>query len=103
MRVMRSNIHEPISIPVLAVQVGISQRKLNSIFQTHFGKSPQNIYVEERLMIAQRLVKSSQKTVTDIAFACGFSSINSFARSYKLQFGVSASEQRSAMRFTLVT
>lgn len=94
-RLMHENIHDPLSIPRLAERIGISQRMLNTIFRRHMGKSAQTCYLEERLKVARHLVLATNKSIADIADACGFTSINSFSRAYHACYGESATEQRT--------
>lgn len=94
-RLMHENIHAPLSIPELASRAGTSQRILNTIFRRHRGKSALACYLEERLKIARHLVLSTNKSMGDIADACGFTSLNSFSRAYHDHFGASATAHRA--------
>jgi len=95
-RLMRENIQNPLLIPNIAEKVGISQSSLNTAFKKYGDVSPQAFYLKERLTVAQRLVRTTTKSMSDIAFACGFTSSQSFARAYHSQFGKSATIDRQS-------
>ena len=95
-RLMRENIQNPLLIPEIAASVGISQSSLNTAFKKFGDVSAQAFYLKERLTVAQRLVRTTTKNISDIAFACGFASSQSFARAYQSHFGQSATADRQS-------
>jgi AraC family carnitine catabolism transcriptional activator len=86
---MRTYVEEPLSIKALAKQLGVSERSLFRKFQTKLGMSPNRYYVILRLQHAQHLLLQSQCSMTDVAFASGFSSSASLSRAFKREFGIS--------------
>ena len=54
-----------------------------------------NTYLTEfRLKKAAELIKSSSKTLTEIALACGFASVRTFNRSFMKFYNITPSQLR---------
>ena len=49
---------------------------------------------EYRIKIADVMLTNTEKSVSEIAEACGFESVAYFCRAYKRQFGVSPGKRR---------
>lgn len=84
---MEATIDRPLSRFTMAAYAGISERHLDRLFTTRLGKSFLATYVEIRLHYARRLLEQSPLSVSEIAFATGFSSAAHFARRFTLMFG----------------
>ena len=83
---MDKNLEDPLPIHELAQLLGISVRQLERWFNTYFSKPPQQYYTEVRLQHAKRLLKQTNKSIMDVALACGFSNPSSFSKAYRSQF-----------------
>lgn len=81
--------------PVMACEIGISGRQMERLFGRYLNCSPKKYCVDLRLQKAQRLLVQTDMSVTEIAFATGFNSPTHFAKIYRVQFGVSPSDQKS--------
>lgn len=65
------------------------------IFTMFTGETPADFFLRVRTeKAAQKLKDYRSKTISDVAFDCGFSSMALFARTFKKHFGVSATEYR---------
>ncbi len=84
---MEGAIEEPISTAELARRVGVSTRELERLFQRWLRSTPSAYYRRMRLERARALLRQSDTSITDVAFACGFGSIASFSRSYRACYG----------------
>ena len=93
---MEQNIEEPLDVPALARVGGLSTRQLERLFAAHLGMAPRRFYQQLRLERAERLLNYSHMSVTDVAVACGFPSLEHFTRSYKARFGAPPSRHRRA-------
>jgi len=62
----------------LSERLGISDRYLRQLFNTHLGMSPKQYAQYHQLMFAKQLLHSSNMSITDIGFACGFNSTRRF-------------------------
>lgn len=94
LRLMSSNIEEPLGIEELADYVDLSRRHIERLFQTHLETTPSRYYLELRITHARRLLLQSSASVSNIAVACGFVSSTHFSHCFKEFFGVSPSQAR---------
>jgi AraC family transcriptional regulator, regulatory protein of adaptative response / DNA-3-methyladenine glycosylase II len=69
-----------------AALFGVSARHLRRLFQDEVGKTPKQIAFENRLNLARKLIIETRLSITDVAFAAGFSSIRRFNDSFKDRF-----------------
>jgi AraC-like DNA-binding protein len=81
--------HEhPLSVKAMARSLGISASHLRARFRASCGVSIGRHLRRLRLEKACGLLRLSQSRVTEIAEACGFSSIYSFSRAFRSAYGV---------------
>ena len=78
----------------MAKRLGLSQRALQLQFQNRLGRSPQAHYLHLRLSEAERLVRQTHLSLQNVALATGFASQASFARAFRGQFAMSATQMR---------
>jgi transcriptional regulator GlxA family with amidase domain len=57
--------------------------------------SPHQYLADVRLNHAKILLTTTEQPVTDIAFACGYNSLEHFTTAYKRKFKTSPGQQRS--------
>lgn len=94
------NLEFPISTKETAIALGVSARQLERAFKAHLQESPARYYRVLRMRAAQQLVLYSNKPMTTIAHSVGYSSLTTFNRNYKEQFGTGPmDERRKANRF----
>lgn len=79
----------------LAERVGYSPRHLVRLFEKHIGASPDFVARARRAHLARRLLDESDLSITNIAFASGFSSLRQMNRVMRELFGFSPSELRA--------
>lgn len=70
----------------------MSQSSLQRAFRERFGMSPKAYLCKLRMHRAMELLLSRNRTVKEIAFACGFSDEKFFSRVIKQKYGVSPSQ-----------
>ena len=93
--IMRETLENPLTCRHLAARVGLSDRQLQRHFRTALGVGVAQHYVRLRLERAHKYVQLTELSVTEIALACGFGSIEHFSRSYRRAFGVAPKSDRS--------
>jgi AraC family carnitine catabolism transcriptional activator len=93
-RVMEANLETPLSIAEVCRHVGLSHRQLDRLFAQCVRKTPALYYRDIRLDRARGLVTQTDLTMSEIAFASGFSSQVHFSRAYKDRFGLPPSKDR---------
>lgn len=93
---MEENVEEPLAIPAIAREIGISVRQLQSLSRQHFGETLSARYLSIRLNAARHMLMYGDMTITEIVAATGFSSAATFARAFRRQFETTASAYRRA-------
>ena len=93
-QVMEANLAQPLKVPVIALQIGISQRQLERVFGKFMGVTPNEYYIHLRIERARILLRQTSLQVSTIAYSCGFSSQAVFARVYRKHFELPPSKDR---------
>ena len=93
---MERHVEEPLSIPQVAKAVGLSQRKLERLFQRHMQRSAISYYRLLRLQNARVLLTNTELSIREISVACGYRSLSHFAKSFAEQFGKRPRDCRDA-------
>jgi len=82
----------PPSLPDLAKVAGINEYKLKKGFKELFGNTVFGYLAETRLELAKTDLLEKTKTVSEIAFELGYSSVQHFSNAFKQKFGVPPSK-----------
>jgi len=93
---MENNLEEILPIPYIANILGISQRKLERLFQKYLDTSAVGFYRILRLQFARVLLTQTSLSIREISIASGFSSFSHFSKSFTMQFDKNPSEYREA-------
>jgi AraC family transcriptional regulator len=88
---------ENISLHQLARHCYTSPFHFSRIFKTVLNLSPHQYLLRVRLQHAKMLITSSEKPIGDIAFECGFNSLEHFATAYKQHFKISPTKHRKEL------
>jgi AraC-like DNA-binding protein len=85
---------KPIDVAAIAEVTGASVRSIYRYFHQVHGESPHAYLKRIRLERARSLLADTgaARSVTEVAFACGFNSLGHFARAYMKRFGELPSE-----------
>lgn len=94
---MHDTIDCPLSPSEIAQELGISTRQLERLFGKYLNTSPKKYFMEMRLERAGHLLVQTEKSIIDIALACGFESPGHFSRVYRASFGVTPMAQRGRL------
>lgn len=73
---------------------GLSARHLRRLFMDEIGKTPKQIAFENRLNLSRKLISETQLSMTEVAFASGFSSVRRFNDAFKERFKKTPSQIR---------
>lgn len=92
---MRQHLDEDITIEKLASSLSISPYYFIRLFKKEFGMPPHQYLLSLRLDSACFYLRTTQKTIKDIAFSCGFKSENNFCIAFKKQIGLTPTEYRN--------
>lgn len=92
--IMEEAVEDRLRMTGLAGRLGVSADRLERAFRAAAGTSPGAYYRRLRLRRAADLLAHSTLPVRDVALACGFSDMSSFARAFREQEGVSPRDAR---------
>lgn len=84
----------PISEEHLARQMNLSVRQVNRVLRQIYGKGFRAILTEMRVRHAAQLLCQSDRSIEEIAYAVGYTSLSGFYSAFSRQFGVSAGKYR---------
>lgn len=88
---LMQHIEVPPSLSQLARAAGINEYKLKRGFKEMFGITVFGYLAESRLELARIDLLEARKSVTEIAFELGYSSVQHFSTAFKKKFGVAPS------------
>jgi AraC family transcriptional regulator len=87
--------HEQVNLDKLAEVAHFSPFHFHRIFSMITGETPADFFLRIRTeKAAQQLRDCRNKSISEIAFDCGFSSLALFARTFRRHFGMNASSFR---------
>lgn len=92
--VIENHLSEPLTVPEIAVHVGISQRQLERQFVKQMGCSVVQFGLLLRLQHARVLLISTGLSVREISAASGFNSLSHFAYAFKKCFELGPRDYR---------
>ena len=99
MEYIDNHYNEPINLNRLAEVAHFSPFHFHRIFSTLTGETPADFCLRIRTeKAAQQLKDAPGKSISDILFDCGFSSMALFARTFRKHFGMSATVYRNVER-----
>jgi AraC family carnitine catabolism transcriptional activator len=96
MKLIEASIEEPLSVPRLCRKIGVSQRKLERLFQRDTGCTIVQFSKLIRLQYARVLLSTTTMTIRDVSAACGFNSMSYFSSCFFESFGKKPSEYRQS-------
>lgn len=73
-------------------QSGVSARRFNDLFKTHFDMTPNRYLTHRRVESAKRMLETQSLTVSEIAELCGFSDVYYFSKVFRQLCGVPPSK-----------
>lgn len=74
---------------------GMSEKNFRRIFKALYGESPYEFLQKYRIEKSKFLLTNTWKSVSEIAFACGFSDLYGFSHCFKKHEGISPSKYRT--------
>lgn len=85
---------EPLDIAALARIAVVSKAHFIRTFRETFGETPHRYLQRRRIERAMALLRDTDRPVTDVAFAVGFTSLGTFSRTFQAVVGRSPSAYR---------
>ncbi len=87
---------EPLDVPAMARAACLSAAHFSREFRRAFGETPHQYLLTRRLERAAALLRTTDRSVSDICLAVGLRSVGSFTTSFGRLFGRSPTEYRAA-------
>jgi transcriptional regulator GlxA family with amidase domain len=86
---MERLIDAPETVQATAAAVGVSARRLESLFRQALGATPGAYALSLRLQAARRMLTDTRHPLAEVALRTGFSSPSTLSRAFRAAFGTS--------------
>ncbi len=86
---------EPLNVSVIAMVAQMSEAHFSRRFRATFAETPHRYLQRRRVERAMFLLRETDRSVTDICFDVGFTSVGTFSRTFHEIVGETASEYRA--------
>ena len=87
--------NEPLSTAQLAKRAGLSPVRFARVIKRIFRLTPSQLIAQRRLAAASRLLLESERSVAEIALACGFYDHSAFTRAFRAATGSTPTQFRA--------
>src|SRR5690606_8348622 len=85
---------EPLDVPSLARLAHTSESHFIRTFRATFGETPHRYLQRRRVERAMFLLREGDRSITDVCFAVGFTSLGTFSRTFRRIVGRSPRDYR---------
>lgn len=86
-RYISENFQKPLNLKTMSDFLHITPAYFSDLFSKTCGCTFKEYLTDYRISYAKELLKSTDKSVTEICFSCGFSNLPNFLRTFKQQVG----------------
>jgi AraC-like DNA-binding protein len=87
---------DPLDVAALAKAAHLSQAHFSREFRRAFGETPHQYLLTRRLERSASLLRTTDRTISDICFTVGLRSVGSFTTSFRRIYGRSPAAYRAA-------
>lgn len=95
---MEAHLTQSIGLPAMAAATGLSPSHFARQFRLMTGKAPHQYLLQLRLARSEQLLRDTDTSIVEIAYACGFASQEHLTRMLKRSRGVTPAAYRKATR-----
>ena len=88
------NFDQEITVKMIAEELYLNENYFIKIFKKALGKTPNQYILETRLIHARLLILQTDRSIQEIAFACGFNTPSYFAKRFYQYFQVLPNEMQ---------
>lgn len=92
---INENLSDDLSVDKLAEQVFLSKFYLMRKFKADTGYSIHQYINSKRMLMAKKMLSTTDLSITDICYQCGFKEYSVFSREFKKQFKITPRQQRA--------
>lgn len=93
-----NNYSKKITAGSIARSMHCSVSTLNNCFRRYSGKSLMRYVYDFRLSIGKQLLSNDYLSIGEIAWRCGFASLNYFVRAFRQRYGIAPGEMRKQQK-----
>ena len=93
-RYIHQHYEEKITVEDIAASVNVSRTKCFRIFKKYIRQTPIDFVNEYRLTVSQHLLKTTNATIAEVAFSCGFAHQSYFTELFSRKFGCTPLQYR---------
>lgn len=101
-KLMESNMEDPLAMSELTRRVGLSTRHLERVFREVFDETPARFYKRLRVRRARAMIEDTLIPLIDVAVATGFYSHNALSRAVRDEYGSTPSKMRARKSIKLI-
>ena len=101
-KLMESNMEDPLAMSELTRRVGLSTRHLERVFREIFDETPARFYKRLRVRRARAMIEDTLIPLIDVAIATGFYSHNALSRAVRDEYGSTPSRMRARKTIRLI-
>jgi len=87
-----------VRVAKLAEIAGLSRSHFSRAFSHKFGVTPQSYILSRRVARVRSLLVETERSVSEIAISCGFSTPSHLTKAFKHELGLTPSAYRAALR-----
>lgn len=85
---INDNLDQDLSLEAIAAQAEMSQYYFCSLFKRSVGISPWKYVIEQRILRAKALLKTTRMSLSEIALRCGFANQNHLNKQFRKLVGI---------------
>ncbi len=86
---------EPLDVPAIAAVACVSEAHFIRCFRACFGETPHRYLQRRRVERSMFLLRETERSITDICFDVGFTSLGTFSRTFREILGETPSQYRA--------
>lgn len=86
---------EPLDVRALAAVAHLSEAHFSRSFRACFGETPHRYLQRRRVERSMFLLRETERSVTEVCFDVGFSSVGTFSRTFREIVGETPSDYRA--------
>jgi|GEM_PF-575661 AraC-type DNA-binding domain-containing proteins len=100
---LMQDLASPPSLHSLAKKVGLTHTRLNKIFRLVYHDTVFGILRMQRLECAKKLLEDTRKSVSEVAYECGFATPSHLSRAFFDQYGIQPKRYQTKLTSPEVT